>query len=614
MEDLTREIYALAYPEVPFERIKLIKGLVLEKKKLLLDYGYYFENTTELQNRAIEHTIQFSTFIKVHDLSPAEQSYVLSYYPDLSVIHSIGYFNDTLEFLGSPTQIAFYQHLIDSNQLVGSYSQSELGNGSSLRGIETQAIYNIEKQQFIINSPTITSSKFWIGGKGLHSNYTILIARLIIENVDYGPHAFIAQIRNFRSHKPAKGAFIGEIGPKMGLSSSDHGFARYEFLSIPKTALLNRFCDIDRNGKYSKRFDNYELLNMTHIIARVGTVCKFWTPLAAALTISLKYSNFRQQFPDPEDPSQEVKIIKYQIQQHKLFPPLARLYCFLLSFKSLRDSVDSAIQGFKKGDDSYFIDIYCLSSLYKVGITSRYTEDIETCRRACGGHGYLKLSGLPLLYNNALPSCTFAGDNTVISIETIKQIIKFKPKQFWFDIVHHHEMNKHQYWLSQLAKYHLKKIDSKFNELIRKGISESEIWDRHLQVQSLVAADALFLAVIHKEILRNLLDSKHKKVFGMFREIFVENEIKKFEGDLRLLGIQEDEWEALRGVTFGYYEELSEKALEYIEAFDLPDEMLNSVLTKASPYEEMLWTSKNLNPINDPKIRKKFNAYLRPKL
>lgn len=614
MEELTKEIYASLYPELPFERIKLIKSLLLNKKHLFLDYKYYFENETELQNRSIAHAIQFSTFSKEYELSNSEKDYVLSYYPDLSVIQSMGYFMNTLKFLASSTQLAFYQHLIDSNQLVGSYSQTELGNGSSLKGIETQAIYNVEKQQFIINSPTITSSKFWVGGKGLHANYTILIARLTIENVDYGPHAFIVQIRNFRSHKVVDGAFIGEIGPKMGLLSSDHGFARYEFLALPKTALLNRFCNIDKFGKYSKRFDNLELLNMTHIIARVSTVCKFWTPLASALTISIKYSNFRQQFPDPDDPTQEMRILKYQIQQHKLFPPLARLYCFIISFKTLKELLETTIQGFQKGDDSYFVEIYCLSSLYKVGITSRYTQDIETCRRACGGHGYMMLSGLPSLYNNTLPSCTFAGDNTVISIETMRSIIKFKPKQFWFDMVHHKEINKHQFWLSQLAKYHLKKIDSAFNELIRKGVSENDIWENHLQVQSLVVADVLFLAVVHKEILRNLTESKYKKEFSILREIFVENELKNYEADLRLLGIANDEWDSLREKTFEYYEELEGKALDLINAFDLPDEMLNSVLTKGNPYEEMFWTSKNLNPINGPKTNKKMLSYLRPKI
>lgn len=49
----------------------------------------------------------------------------------------------------------------------GCYAQTELGHGSNVRGIETTAIYDKQTQEFILNSPTLTSTKWWPGGFGM---------------------------------------------------------------------------------------------------------------------------------------------------------------------------------------------------------------------------------------------------------------------------------------------------------------------------------------------------------------------------------------------------------------------------------------------------------------
>lgn len=43
--------------------------------------------------------------------------------------------------------------------------QTELGHGTFIRGLETTATYDPKTQEYIINSPTLTSYKWWPGGR-----------------------------------------------------------------------------------------------------------------------------------------------------------------------------------------------------------------------------------------------------------------------------------------------------------------------------------------------------------------------------------------------------------------------------------------------------------------
>lgn len=42
------------------------------------------------------------------------------------------------------------------------------------------------------------------------------MARLFTRGRDYGPHAFVVQIRDLATHLPLPGIMVGDIGPKMG--------------------------------------------------------------------------------------------------------------------------------------------------------------------------------------------------------------------------------------------------------------------------------------------------------------------------------------------------------------------------------------------------------------
>jgi acyl-CoA oxidase len=61
-------------------------------------------------------------------------------------------------------------------------------------------------------------------------------------------------------------------------------------------------------------------------------------------------------------------------------------------------------------------------------LKSTFTEisanGIEECRKACGGHGYSKSSGLPDLYSFFVHYCTAEGDNTIMAHQLVKYLRK----------------------------------------------------------------------------------------------------------------------------------------------------------------------------------------------
>ena len=44
----------------------------------------------------------------------------------------------------------------------------------------------------------------------------------------------------------------------------------------------------------------------------------------------------------------------------------------------------------------------------------------ETCRRSCGGHGYLLSSGIAQTVLDTMASVTYEGENTVLYLQTAR--------------------------------------------------------------------------------------------------------------------------------------------------------------------------------------------------
>jgi len=117
-----------------------------------------------------------------------------------------------IKLLGTDAQVAEWVPLAESGKIIGSYAQTELGHGTQVRGIETTATFDRDADEFVIHSPTLSSTKYWPGALGCASTHTLLMASMIIDGKNLGVHAFILQIRSLEDFKPLPGIELGDIG------------------------------------------------------------------------------------------------------------------------------------------------------------------------------------------------------------------------------------------------------------------------------------------------------------------------------------------------------------------------------------------------------------------
>lgn len=148
-------------------------------------------------------------------------------------------FTNSIETFCDDEQVAKWLPMTKNLDIIGCYAQTEIGHGSNVSGLETIAVFDKKTDEFVISTPTMTSTKWWPGDMGRFANHALVFAQLIIEDEDgtrnnYGVNPFIVQIRNRDTHKYMPGCECGDMGPKFGYHSKDNGWLTLNNVRIPR--------------------------------------------------------------------------------------------------------------------------------------------------------------------------------------------------------------------------------------------------------------------------------------------------------------------------------------------------------------------------------------------
>ncbi|XP_070082992.1 peroxisomal acyl-coenzyme A oxidase 1 isoform X6 [Equus przewalskii] len=486
-------------------------------------------------------------------------------------------------------------------EMIGTYAQTEMGHGTHLRGLETTATYDPETQEFILNSPTVTSIKWWPGGR----------------------------------------ITVGDIGPKFGYDEMDNGYLKMDNYRIPRENMLMKYAQVKPDGTYVKPVSN-KLTYGTMVFVRSFLVGEAARSLSKACTIAIRYSAVRHQSEiKPGEP--EPQILDFQTQQYKLFPLLATAYAFQFVGAYMKETYLRINEGIGQGDLSELPELHALTAGLKAFTSWTSNAAIEACRMACGGHGYSHCSGLPNIYVTFTATCTFEGENTVMMLQTARFLMKS------YDQVHSGKL------VCGMVSY--------LNDLPSQRIQPQQVavWPSVVDINSPdslteayklraarlveIAAKNLQTEVFHrksKEVAWNLTSVDlvraseahcHYVVVKLFAEKLLKIQDKSVQAVLRnlcllysLYGISQNAGDFLQGsiMTESQITQVHQRvkelltairpdAVALVDAFDFQDVTLGSVLGRydGNVYENLFeWAKKS--PLNKTEVHDSYYKHLKP--
>lgn len=572
----------------------------------------------ERYENALRKTVAMSAYIDQIDItSLAETNYFqkLALSGDMSPLH-LHYvmFIPTLMRQCDAAQTEKWLPLAYSHQIIGTYAQTELGHGTNLKRLETVAVYDKQSDEFILSTPTLTSTKWWPGNLGKTANYVIVIAQLYIEDKHCGIHPFLVQIRSLEDHKPLAGVTVGDIGAKFGYNSNDNGFLRLEAVRIPRRQMLMRHAKVTRDGVYAAP-KTVKSVYSSMMFVRSVMACDQAMALATAGTIAARYSCVRRQGDDPNNSGKEMKIIDYQTQQHRIIPHVVLAIAYYLAGRKLFDMYSKVDQMMmSRGDASLLPQLHALSAGLKACSSFDAALGIEQCRLACGGHGYLAASGFPQLYADIVAGCTYEGDNLVLLLQVARSLMKLENGKF--DELTEYLKRPPNFSYKGKTKFICQDLLLIFENSARRHINNvserlkqptvgfDAAWSQNL-VRLTKCAKAHVLVFVMRnfmEHLQNCCDESIKHIvenlctfFGLY---IVYSRRAYFSQEL-----SESDFDQLSDQYFRLLSELRREIVPLVDAFDLQDRELRSCLGRHDGrVYESLFESAQKSPLNKKEV------------
>lgn len=255
------------------------------------------------------------------------------------------------------------------------------------------------------------------------ATHAVVMARLMISQVDHGVHPFVVQVKCLDNGRPVKGIEYGDIGLKGHLNEVDNGYIIFNTLQILRRNLLSRHAQVLRDGTYIPAKDpktQYSPLMFVHsVITEV-----IGAQLAQGTTIAARYSVVRRQGFGPNGKlNEEIPIIHYKSQHYRLLTWISKAYVIHFAANSLNSQLADHFDNLIRGDTSMAHHLHILSSSFKAFATTISANGTEDCRKLCGGQGYLALNGLTDLIANAVAYATLEGENYVLLQQVYRHIL-----------------------------------------------------------------------------------------------------------------------------------------------------------------------------------------------
>ena len=633
----------------------------VRKRRFVLAPGKKFEIGLKKHEMSREETMakHFHHFISIHKTytkkgyrpTPEETAWMAACSMNSGALTThMGLFLPTL--IGQTTSAQQIQWLPRTMkfQIVGAYAQTELGHGSNVRGLQTTATYDLATQQFVIDTPTLQSTKFWNSGVGSCATHCVLYAQLILKGKCYGVHVFFVQLRD-ENHYPLPGIEIGDCGRKLGDNAIDTGYIRFKDHRIPREHMLAKKSVVTAEGEYIKntpppsagpsKAAADKLSYMTMLTARSNMIGVSGGKLALAVTTAVRYSCVRKQgFTQPgidvtNYKAEERQIIDYDYQNYRLMKQLSISLGIQFSARWMMERFAQLSKGMwnvgfddDKPDSNPSADtgadlpeIHASSAGLK-GLCCKLASDgMEDCRKCCGGHGYLLASGIAASWADYVWQATAEGDLVVMLLQTARFQLKSLDALRATGASPPGILN----YLTQIRDpgFVIKKVpflptlDGVEDVLRTRALQAVMSADKRRDTMSMVNSAErhcfYFMYLKFKAAIQSTTDAGVAEVLQQLCLLFGLSQIIDGSG---WGGIINSDEQQLAETTVGQIlSKLRPNAVSLVDSFDIPDRVLNSAIGRSdgNVYEALFKNAKD-SPLNETGPFSGYSDYLKPHL
>ena len=561
--------------------------------------------------------------------------------------HSI--FLSTLIGQGTEEQAMFWAMKVLKFEITGSYAQTELGHGSNVRGISTTATYDKVTQEFIMDTPTLQSIKWWPGALGKVATHAVVFAQLIIDGVEKGINIFVMQIRD-ENHLPLPGIQLGDLGNKIGDEGNDTGYMILHNVRIPRVNLLMKYRQVTPEGEFIDTLaQNSKVIYSTMMSTRASMVGTAGSRLAQAATIAVRYSCVRQQgFTSTASgisyKSEEFQIIDHKIQQYRLFKWLAHAYAIKNSALWMVERI-SEMEGDQLGVIKHtdgLKELAAASGGLKALTSILTTLGVEDLRKSCGGNGYLLHSGIAQISCDYLWQVTAEGDYVILLLLTARFLLKAVEKAFmgktqkgivnYFNVISSENFNLEAIhpgkaesaasymnveFLERLFRYRSLKINITNAQTFAEEIQGKErevgtVWNENCN-ELLQAASAHSYYLLFTNFVDRIKEAPTEAIKRPLTRLLCvfacTNILDDNWGDM----LERDQFAFVRQAAYQLMTELRPDAVTLVDSFDYKDHILKSTIGRydGNVYEA-LFDAAQRSTLNRKDPFDGFEKYLKP--
>ncbi|MCT1434302.1 acyl-CoA dehydrogenase family protein [Dietzia maris] len=341
-----------------------------------------------------------------------------------------GLFGGAIANLGDSETRKKYLPDVMSLDLLGCFAMTEVGGGSDVQNLETTATFDRETGEFVVNTPTPSAEKAYIGNAARDGRMAAVFAQLITTADDrgelrHGVHCLLVPIRD-EAGNDLPGVRTSDHGPKGGLAGVDNGKIWFDDVRVPREALLDRFGAVDADGVYSSPIDSvgarfFTMLG-TLIRGRVSVGAAAGASARTALALAVRYSLVRRQFDHPET-GKGIPLLEYREHQRRLMPRVARAYAYACAQNAIILELDEFEKNPEAFDEVRRREMETHAAGIKATVTAFANDAIIEARLACGGAGYMAENLLTEMRKDCDVFSTFEGDNVVLTQLVGKELL-----------------------------------------------------------------------------------------------------------------------------------------------------------------------------------------------